>query len=272
MLVRVLLAALVVSATLVAPLASAAIIVHSTGSSSCCSGSSDDPDVYNLDDDGQFESFFFSPFDVGDLAWSNSGLLVGHEDSGTIARVDERGGLLGLISTGVNRIDGLAVDSTGDIFVAEDGSNRMFRLNSAGTFLDLRFMPLQIESLGVDSSNNLIFAERTGTSSSSTFDIVRWDYDNGVEVSRFSTNLRVVYGLTGLGDDILAVGRESSCCSSSPSQIFRFGASGALVDAINGPQNMGSIAAHAPEPGTALLMGLGLMGLSRTTRTRRAVN
>ena len=51
----------------------------------------------------------------------------------------------------------------------------------------------------MDSSNNLIFAERIGSGSfSSTHDIIPWDYESATEISRFSTTLRMLSGLRGM--------------------------------------------------------------------------
>src|SRR5262245_31981464 len=81
------------------------------------------PDTYLLTQQGGFEGWFYAPFTVGDMASRGHELLIGHQDSGTIARMDLDGGLVGLINTPLSQIGGLAVASNGDLFVSEENSN-----------------------------------------------------------------------------------------------------------------------------------------------------
>ncbi len=241
--------------------ASAAILVSTT-----LPGQSIGPDMYRLSDRARFEGTFFSPFPVGDLAWDGSALLIGSESTGMIARTDQRGGLLSLIYTPATSILGLAVDSQGNLYVAEGGSNRLFKLDSAGRLLDIRFMPQQIRALGITASDDLIFTRPSGSSSRTPFDVVFWDFDTG-EVSNFASTYVRVSGITALGADVLLSGSTTN--DGDETSLGLFSSTGTFIEELGGPAHVRSITSHAPEPGTALLMGLGLAGLGRVGGRRR---
>lgn len=250
---------------LLAPLASAAIIAEVYPGSN---QSLPQPNLYVLSDEAEFESYFFSPISVCDLAWYSNSLFIGHSRSGAIAQTDARGGLINLIYTPVPSIDGLAIASNGQIYAADGTSNRLFKLDETGQLLGISFMANRITSLGITAGNDLVFARRTGTSSYSPYEVVFWDFELG-EQSTFETTLANVTGLTVVDGEILVAGAVSSSYR-APTAIHRYSATGTLLGSVTGPQNLGSIAAHAPEPGTAILMGIGLSGLSYGGRRRKA--
>ncbi len=239
------------------PSASAAIIVGTTDN---FSSSSNDPDVYVLDDAGGFESYFFSPFRIGDLTWSaRESLLVGHESTGTIAEVDTTGGLINLFYTPADGISGLAQGSDGRLYVSEDNSNRLFTLDQAGNVEDITFMPTTITALDITLDGELVFVRSTGTSSFDPKEVVFWDPDLG-EISSFSIDLRYTFGIAVQDETIMVIGGSSS--SSSATQLINtYSMDGTVLGSVNGPRNARTITAHTPEPGTALLIGAGLVGL-----------
>ncbi|MEM7410426.1 MAG: hypothetical protein AAF430_09355 [Myxococcota bacterium] len=259
---RMLVSVLTVAAVLCAiPLHAASLVVSTTRSFSSSAPAT--PDLYNLGTDGDFQSRFFSPFAVGDLAWSDGNLLIGHSSSGTIAKVDERGGLVDIILTPARGIAGLAAASNGDLFVADTSGNQLYRLSSTGSLLDLVFLNQSVSALGIDDQDRLLFAEAP---SFSTRRIVTYDFDLG-EISSFDANLRSLFGLAFIDGEIFATGSTGSS-SSSNSMINRFDpVSGTLLGSVVGPSGVTSITAHTPEPGTALLVIGGLIALARRGRT-----
>jgi outer membrane protein assembly factor BamB len=225
------------------------------------------PDMYSFDAVGQFEGFFFQPFSVGDLAASNGELLIASSNSGTIARVDSGGGLLGLISTPADRIDGLAVASNGDLYVAEYSGNQLWRLDSSGNFLDMAFVMDDIQHLGIDPNDNLVYSRRSGTSSSSPLELVVFDFELGVQTTT-PTEFRRIGGLAvdALGLFVVA-GTTSSYYSSIVNTVVYLDASGAEVSRFVGPSGIESLAVvTTPEPGTGTLLGASLAALALLLR------
>jgi hypothetical protein len=225
------------------------------------------PDTYLLTQQGGFEGWFYSPFEVSDMASRGHELLAANNDSGTIARLNLDGGLVGLINTPANGIGGIAVGTNGDLFVSEDSSNQILRLNSTGNFLDMVFVPQPVGAMGVDSQDRLVYSVAHDPNSyNSLRDIVFFDFDLGQVVNTVNTQYRSILGLDFSDtNEILVVGSTEQY--SSTAKISRLSLSGQSLGDILGPSNVRAITlVSSPEPSTALLVGLGLALLGRRKR------
>jgi WD40 repeat protein len=232
---------------------------------STSSFSSASPNVFHFDSAGGFEGFFFRPFDVGDFAVSKEGeLLVGSSRSGTIARLDANGGLLGLISTPATAIHGLAVSSSNDIYVAEGSSNKLFRLDSSGNFLDLAFVNTNITHLSMNLNDDIVFTRPSGGFNSPR-ELVIFDFASGIQ-STIPTPFLSIGGIAvAPGGEFLVAGR-SGCCGSL-NTISTLDANGSVLSSFIGPTNINALGVVVmPEPGAAGLLGLSLAGLALLRR------
>jgi hypothetical protein len=235
--------------------------------SSCCNNSTF-PDVYQLDQTGAFKGFFFSPFQASDVAVNKSGqILFASQNSGTIVETDATGSFQGFIATPIPAITGLAVEANGDI-IAADG-NQIYQLDPTGKFLNLIFSPVSINSsIGVDPNGNLLYPTSQCCFSASI----------GVlnlttrTTSTIATGLSSISGLdVDENGNIWAIGSQNVLpCNAGISggcNIFELDSSGNILSSFVGPQGSNEIAvANLPEPGTALLMSVGVVGLAIVRR------
>lgn len=252
---------LVAGPAFAAPIVSGDVFVTTSQSSF----SNPTPDTYHLEEDGDFKGFFFAPISIGDVAMNNATdeVLFGSSNSGAIVRTDSRGGYLGMINTQASQIRGLAVGSNGDLFVADSTNNQLLRLDGNGSFRDLTFLPDTISALAIDANDTLIYARSTGGSSFNPQELVFLDFELGV-VKTVLTTLRGITGIavTHHGEILVAGNDSSSCCSGS--KIFRLDGAGNTLGQLVGPSNVSGLAtAWAPEPGTGVLLGFGLVALAR---------
>ena len=227
------------------------------------------PDTYLLTQQGGFEGWFYSPFAVSDMASRGHELLVANGDSGTIARLNLDGGLVGLINTPANGIGGIAVASNGDLFISERGGNQILRLNSSGNFLDMAFLSQPVGAMGIDAQDRLVFSMLHDPNSFNTpLDIAFFDFGLGQIVSTVNTQYRTILGLDFSDtNEILVSGNTQSF--SNITKISRLGLNGQALGDILGPSNVSAITlVVSPEPSTALLLCGGLLAFA--TRRRAA--
>jgi hypothetical protein len=237
------------------------------------------PNVYHLDPTGAFQGFFFSPFSPSDIAVDHSGnVLFASPNSGTIVETNTSGAFLGFIPTPVTNINGLAVAANGDLIV--NNGSTFYQLDPHGNFLSLTFSPVQVGNgnfgqsagIGAQGDNVAVFPTAGSGGFPSNEDIAFLDLTTGA-LTRVHTTLGSIFSVdVSENGDIFAIGSQQFF--GSPSTIFQLDSTGAVLGQIGGPQNaIGLAVANLPEPGTAVLMGLGLSMLSlrgrRDTRWAR---
>ena len=248
------------------PLASLDLIVATTGG--CCSPSTL-PNVYHLDSTGAFLGFSYSPFSATDIAVDKAGsTLFSSANSGTIVATDPNGGLVRLISTPLSGINGLAVESNGNLLAAS-GSN-FYTFDANGGFLGLVFsQEAPFGPFGVTTDNVAVFPDQ-GFCCQEEFTTLNFFDLETRNLTEVPTSFSSIRALDVSEDgEIIVAGDLRTNGFSSTTGIFRLDMNGVVLGQIAGPQNVTGLAvANLPEPGTAMLIGAGLSLLG--ARRRRA--
>jgi PEP-CTERM motif len=229
------------------------------------------PDTYVLNQQGAFQSWFYSPYAPSDLASSGNAILVANSSSGTIAKVDTNGGLIGLVSTPTNGISGIAVGGSGDLYVSVSNNREIMHLDPTGNVIGLDFMPSQVGAMAIDGNGRLVFAT-SSSSFSSPLSLSLFDFTLDAVVSTVSTSFSSINGL-----EISSTGEiwiSGTPINSFSTQVLdRLAANGQILGTINGPSNIGAITlvpgppvAPVPEPTTGSLIGVGLAAVALARR------
>lgn len=184
------------------------------------------------------------------------GAAVGTETAGTV-----------FATSGLAGPAGLAIDSLGNVFAANQSTETIAKFSSAGTSLGAYTSAnfSGVFGLAFDASGRL-YATNTGNNKIERFSTT------GTDLGVFATTPNVgAFGIAFDGSgDLFAVARFNA--TTYAQEIDRFSSAGILASVINTPGEFNTFITVQPIPepaGLGLLIGLGLLGISTGRRARR---
>lgn len=108
---------------------------------------------------GQYVTTLHEPGSIffdDELVMDASGTIYGSNYAGNSVNKREPNGTVSTFATGFSSPNGLAVDGSGNLWVADPDANRIYKLNSVGTFLDTVAMSKPAGLLRMHGSDTLL--------------------------------------------------------------------------------------------------------------------